>query len=108
MSTKVVNKRFARPREGDVYIGRPGEFGNPFKLELDTEDGRLECILKFQRYFIDRLASDQHFNAAVRALEGKRLVCWCRPHEGFRGRLLCHGQVIAAWCDNLDDPAEVP
>lgn len=28
-------------------------------------------------------------------LRGMRLACWCAPPEGFNGRLLCHGQVIA-------------
>lgn len=105
-TTTVVNKRFVRPREGDVSVMRPSIFGNPFRIGPDGT--REEVLTKYQRYFVDRLASDPVFNLAARACEGKRLVCCCRPPEGFLGRLLCHAQLIAAWCDELDDPALVP
>jgi len=88
--TTVVNKRTARPRDGDVYIGRPSIFGNPFEV---GEDGtREEVLAKFKQYFLTRLAQDSTFHQAVEALRGKRLVCWCVP-------LPCHGQIIAAYLE---------
>lgn len=89
--TTVVNKRTARPREGDVYIGRPTIFGNPF--EVGRDGTREEVLEKFKQYFLKRLAQDSAFRQAVRALRGKRLVCWCVP-------LPCHGQIIAEYLDD--------
>jgi len=103
--TTLVNKRLARPREGDVFIARPSIFGSPFKVGDDgTHD---EVLVKYQAYFLDRLVKDEAFRVTVDALKGKRLACWCRPPEGFKGRVLCHGQFLVAFLDNIL-PTEVP
>lgn len=88
MTTSVVNKGRARPAPGDVYIGRPSLFSNPFVI---GEDGtRAEVLAKFKTYFYKRLQSDEVFRQAVEGLRGKRLVCWCKP-------LPCHGDTIVEW-----------
>jgi hypothetical protein len=56
--------------------------------------GRAPCVIEG----CDRLAEDSEF---LEPLRGKRLACWCRPPEGFNGRLLCHGQVIAGLLDGV-------
>lgn len=84
--TKVVNRRNA---EFEVYIGRPGPFGNPFAIGADgTRD---EVIEKFRFWFY---APEQHFlrDRAIRELTGKVLGCYCAPQA-------CHGDVLAEWCD---------
>jgi hypothetical protein len=99
MTTKVVNKRWTRPRADDVYVGRPGPFGNPFKV---GDDGDLDAVLlKFHTWFLNKILDDHAFRAKVEALHDRRLACWCRPHEGFRGRLLCHAQIIAGYLDGI-------
>jgi hypothetical protein len=41
-----------------------------------------------------------------RHLAGRILGCWCRPPKGFRGKLLCHAQVLAGIADGIA-PEEV-
>lgn len=82
MRTKVVNLRKERY---DVYIGRPGPFGNPYKVDRLGRAGALE---RYRQHFHDRLHSDKGFAAAVESLRGKTLGCFCKPQE-------CHGDVIA-------------
>lgn len=86
MPTTVVNRHVA---PFDVDIGRPGPWGNPFRIGRDGD--RDAVILKFFEYWY---APEQ---AALRArarreLTGTVLGCWCPP-------LRCHGHVIAAYCD---------
>jgi len=67
----------------DVYIGRPGPFGNPYVIGMDgTRD---EVIEKFEVY----VRNNEELMAKIRReLPGKVLGCWCGP--GKR----CHGEVL--------------
>lgn len=94
MLTTVVNIRQA---EYDVYIGRPGKgqsgyFGNPFE-----EGSRFENIRRFAEYFHKRVDEDTVFRAKVLRLRGQRLGCFCKPKD-------CHGDIIAAWCNEQEKP----
>ena len=83
----VVNRRTARARPGDVYIGRPSRWGNPFVI---GRDGTRDQVIELYRR---RLWTDLHEGRTSRsdlaALVGKRLVCWCAPAP-------CHGDVLVA------------
>ena len=89
-ATIVANKRDIEPLPGDVYIGRPSRWGNPFKVA--AEDERSEAIERYR----DRLAEDLEQNRTTAAdlctLAGRRLVCWCAPKP-------CHGDVLASAAD---------
>ncbi len=108
MATKIVNI-FHNPNY-EVYIGRAGRgldgtFGNPFRI---GRDGDRETVLRrFSVYFLERVERNSQFRDLRGPLKGKSLGCFCKPKDGFRGRLLCHGQIIAAWLDGVDDPAKV-
>jgi len=89
--TRVVN---LRKDKYDVYIGRAGRgqdgyFGNPFPLGSQPRGATIE---KYRGYFLDRLRTDERFARRVRALKGKTLGCFCKPHP-------CHGDVIAEYLD---------
>jgi hypothetical protein len=73
----------------DVYIGRPGPYGNPFRIGRDGT--REEVIAKYKAL----LETDTELQKAVRLLKGKVLGCWCKP-------LPCHGDVIVEWLENDD------
>ena len=101
MRTSVANVLKERY---DVYIGRPGRglsgpFGNPFKIGRDGT--REECLKKYGVYFYEKVNKDPGFREAVFGLKGKVLGCFCRPPGGFKGQLLCHGQVIAGWLEGV-------
>lgn len=79
---KVYNKKTDIYPADAVYIGRPGRFGNPFRIGLDGT--REECIKLFEDFVKNNIAlrADIKMN-----LRGKDLVCFCAP-------LSCHGDVI--------------
>ena len=102
MTTRVVNRRHKVPY--DVYVGRPTKYGNPFShLPNATADYRVatqeEAVECYRSYILTKLAYEPDFLDPIR---GKVLACWCRPAEGFQGRVLCHAQVMAALADGIE------
>lgn len=90
--TIVINKKTSISyKKSDVYIGRPSKFGNPFSVK---EYGREGCIKRFEIYFTDKISWNSNFAKEIKKLQGKRLVCYCKP-------LACHGDIIAKYLNNL-------
>jgi len=83
----------------DIYIGRPGKWGNPFTHEKNTMAkykvaSREEAIEKYREYILSR----QDLLDALPKLEGKVLGCWCAGPDGLTTEdkpFKCHGQVLA-------------
>lgn len=65
----------------DVYIGRPGPWGNPYVIGKDGT--REEVITKYEKSLT--ISKKERIK---RELKGKVLGCWCHPHA-------CHGDVLA-------------
>jgi len=91
----VINIRDApkgwRDDPSYVYIGRAGRgmdgyFGNPFPGSGGSS------LPKYREYFLSRLGSDPEFKRRVLELDGKTLVCFCKPSP-------CHGDVIKEWVE---------
>lgn len=79
----------------DVYIGRPGPWGNPFTIvgAAQTENPRAHVIKQFENWM--RTSTDEQarwIRAHIHELAGKRLGCYCHPQS-------CHGDVLARWAD---------
>lgn len=81
--TKVVH--FNKER-CDVYIGRPSDWGNPFRIHVDGT--REEVIAKYEAW----LKEQPELLARLPLLKGKVLGCWCKPAA-------CHGDVLARLAD---------
>lgn len=88
MSTRVVN---IKREPYDVYIGRPGPWGNPYTSKPSNIHGVqyvgsvTEAILQFETW----ARSDPQYVARIkRELKGKILGCFCKPQP-------CHGDVLA-------------
>jgi hypothetical protein len=102
--TTLVN--LARGDTCDIYIGRPGPFGNPSRvgtvcsLCAGLHKHKSETIDCYRRYFHDRIAGDTGFESKVRALQGKRLGCYCVGTGNP-----CHGEVIVEFLDGGNDGA---
>lgn len=78
----------------DVYIGRPGPYGNPFHLDDPKDDVKRAAVLVKYREWI---GYNPDFRRFVRAtLAGKSLGCWCAPRA-------CHGDVL---CEVANDPRQ--
>lgn len=66
----------------DVYIGRPGPWGNPFEI---GKDGTREVVVEKYAEWI--FTQPDLIEKAKKELKGKVLGCWCSPN-------LCHGDVL--------------
>jgi hypothetical protein len=79
----VVKNRWSDPAIGknDVYVGRPGKWGNPFKIGRDGD--RAEVMAKYRKWIVKQ----KKLLASIHELHGKNLVCWCWPKE-------CHAEVL--------------
>jgi len=70
-----------------IYIGRPGKWGNPFKI--GTHGNREEVIQKYKEWITTSPEGLAILVDARKELPGKVLGCHCSP-------LPCHGHVLAA------------
>lgn len=73
----------------DVYIGRPGIWGNPFVVDVDGT--REEVIEKYRGYVLNT----PWLLTKVPNLQGKVLGCWCSPKP-------CHGDVLVELAEGGD------
>jgi len=83
MSPQRASAVHCKRESYDVYIGRPGEWGNPFVI---GKDGTREDVITKYREWLH--AQPELVAKARRELRGKRLGCWCAPKA-------CHGDVLA-------------
>lgn len=79
MSTQVVH---CKRSSHDVYIGRPGPWGNPFTIGRDGT--REDVIRKYDEWIHTQPVLMER---ARKELKGKVLGCWCAPQA-------CHGDVL--------------
>ena len=85
--TRVVN---CKKDDFDVYIGRPGKWGNPF--EIGRDGSREDVIRKYREWIMGK----EELLADVKELKGKTLGCWCAPKA-------CHGDVLAELAEATED-----
>jgi hypothetical protein len=77
----------------DVYIGRPGKWGNPFPLM--PGESRDAAIEKYRAWLV--APEQEALRASARVeLRGKVLGCWCAPKR-------CHGDVLAEIAESVSD-----
>ena len=84
MSTKVINRARRPSVTFDIYIGRPGPWGNPFHI---GPDGDRQKVIEAYRVWIQEPEQASLLSLARRELRGKVLGCWCKP-------MACHGDVL--------------
>ena len=70
-----------------VYIGRPSEYGNPFRVKIF---GRTQAVDKYELY----LRNNPRLLSKLKELKGCVLGCVCVP-------LSCHGQIIIKLINEL-------
>ena len=87
METTVGNVRTDEPKEGDIYVGRPSKWGNPFRSGIREDDiSYYEAWIMNQPRLLD----------ALDELRGHRLMCHCHP-------LPCHADILARMADDRLD-----
>lgn len=83
-ATQVIHIR--EKQAGDVFIGRPSAWGNPFVIGRDGD--RATVIAKYRSW----LLADPQLLSRVGELKGRRLACYCAPQP-------CHGDVLAEFAE---------
>ena len=86
-----------------VYVGRPGKFGNPFKIKCNagiwivnyplsdkkvmctSKDSAIDVAVKLYEFYI-KAKMERGFDLSE--LKGKNLSCWC----SLKGK--CHADVL--------------
>lgn len=91
LDTLVVNKHHYRRTLGmlpsDVYIGRPGPWGNPYIIGV--HGNREEVITMFHEWLLNsKVPQAEWMRTHIHELKGKTLICWCKPDA-------CHGDILA-------------
>lgn len=80
----------------DVYIGRPGVWGNPYthhkgnttaKFVVDSPE---EAVAKYREFVVSTPGMEYEIK---RQLRGKILGCWCKTSANPDAP--CHGDVLA-------------
>lgn len=97
MKTKVINIRNKTGSPDEVYVGRPGIFGNPFLLGKHGD--RDMVVTLHESYMITRMGINPEFREQIRSLYGKTLMCFCAPRN-------CHAYNLAAMADQLANEEE--
>lgn len=87
--------------EYDIYIGRPGPFGNPYTHkdgEFAKKVGSVEeAVDKYREYILNK---PQLLNR-LSELKGKKLGCWCKTSKNPNA--LCHGDVLVELIESLNE-----
>lgn len=96
----------------DVRIDRGSPFGNPFSHQSSRFSDvikvatRTEAIERYREWLLTPEIELRHWkkptDQQIRSLRNLVLGCWCRPPEGFMGRLLCHGQILAGLANDVE------
>lgn len=85
---QVYNRHHGDEPDDAVYVGRPTKWGNPYTHLMHgggiVVSTRKVAIKKYKEYLLTR--PDLKEDAKLE-LEGKDLVCWCKPGA-------CHADVL--------------
>ena len=79
---RVLNRRTDGIPLGAVYVGRPTEWGNPYRI-----GGAMSRGLAVYKYLQLVKRDPEMMERAKAVLRGKDLVCWCAPKP-------CHADVL--------------
>jgi hypothetical protein len=110
-AVQFFGRRDQWPREA-TYVGMPGKpsrafgipdeegsFGKPWACVNSPAvyGGAPDWPTAFLRYFVARMAEFPEFEAAVRELHGRKLLCWCAKKDAPQ----CHAVIIAEFAEML-------
>jgi len=96
----------------NTNFGEAGCWGNPYPK---SEYGLTDCLIAFGLRFTDAIATDEETRQQVMELEQQDLGCYCHelgyedtpPMDGSRDNHYCHGDIIAHWANELNNPTGV-
>ena len=72
----------------DVYVGRPGPWGNPFKISRNAD--RNQVIRQHQAWLNAQIREGKITRETLAGLADAHLGCYCAPKA-------CHGHTLARY-----------
>jgi len=97
---KVIKRiRGQKLPENTVYVGRPSQWGNPFKLQdgYTAKEATLLYEKFLNEYSDDKIDYPYRKNKhllRVDKLKGKNLACWCGEWKVGEPEIDCHAVVL--------------
>lgn len=87
---------------GARYVGRPGPYGNRFKVGEVNDNGKVvtaEDCLEYFEFDLRRKYPGNALKEFLEPLRGKDLACWCElPKPGEPD--MCHGATLIRLANN--------
>ena len=87
------------------YPKKDSVFANPFKLKKKKDEEekhsvqRKEVLTLYEEYIIEKIEEEGLYED-LKALQGKRLGCWCKEKEKEVG---CHGDILVKLLERLEE-----
>lgn len=89
----TVAKHIRDRKPGDIYIGRPSPWGNPFRIGRNGTREHAITAFRFWALYSQEPRA-RWIRAHVHELKGKNLICFCAP-------LPCHGDILAHIAESI-------
>lgn len=84
-----------RMPEGAVYVGRPTQWGNPWRFNPLSAASRRVAVAHYRGWATAFFAVDTPIVNYLRAdLRGHDLACWCPLEDENGNRVPCHADVL--------------
>ncbi len=82
--------------EGAVYVGRPTQWGNPWRITMDEGYDAARAVEDYRRWLMcdpavrgfETVFGKPPTPEDIASLRGKNLACWCRLDQP------CHADVL--------------
>lgn len=79
---------------GAVYVGRPSQWGNPWRVARGV--AAAEAVRRYREWLYG--LDPEERTRLLAPLRGRDLACWCQPHQP------CHADVLLAAANQLLPP----
>jgi hypothetical protein len=87
-----------RMPEGAVYVGRPGRWGNPYRVgetnPATYDEYTAADVVDLYRRSVKFWWPKEYAEEARQLLAGRDLVCWCPLVNEHGNRVPCHADVL--------------
>jgi hypothetical protein len=90
MKGRVVH---CKKEKYDIYIGRPGPWGNPFTMR--SEEDRQRVLARYKEWLEEQIEIGGIKKEDIISLRDKTLGCWCAPRP-------CHGDILLRAAERLE------
>lgn len=104
---RVFSMKNKKADDDNIYIGRPTEFGNPYRTaENKTLQDRMSNCIKFRNNLFTIINGNINpvLIEKIKNMVDKNVICWCSNGtcSMAEGGQFCHGHVLLYAADYLN------